>query len=155
MNWSSSLASKVRNLDDTRNRRRAGGHPVAQVGPEDLGPRRVRAHGGGRDVSKIETGGTDAGHSGRRTSSTSSPPCPPAARSRSRTTRRGTSMTKRKPDAQRRMSVVVAEDQLLDAYRRWAAAELGLSLDDERVERAAEDAYWNDGAPGTGPGVDA
>ena len=56
-------------------------------------------------------------------------------------------MTKQKSDAERRMSVVEAEDQLPDAYPRQAATELGLSPADEEVERAAEDAYWND-APG-------
>ena len=56
-------------------------------------------------------------------------------------------MTKQKSEPDRRMSVVEAEDQLLDAYRRQAAIALGLSLADEEVERAAEDAYWND-APG-------
>ncbi len=56
-------------------------------------------------------------------------------------------MTKQKSEADRRMSVVEAEDQLLDAYRRQAATALGLSLGDEEVERAAKDAYWND-APG-------
>ena len=56
-------------------------------------------------------------------------------------------MMKQKPEAQRRMSVVDAEDLLLDVYRRHAATGLGPGASDEEIERAAEDAYWND-APG-------
>ena len=56
-------------------------------------------------------------------------------------------MTKQKSEADRRMSVVEAEDQLLDAYRRKAAADLGPGATETDIERAAEDAYWND-APG-------
>ena len=40
------------------------------------------------------------------------------------------------------MSVVEAEDLLLDAYRDYAAAVLGPGATDEAIERAAEDAYW-------------
>ena len=56
-------------------------------------------------------------------------------------------MTKQNGGRGRARPVIEAEDQLLDAYRRQAATVLGLSPADEEVERAAEDAYWND-APG-------
>ena len=56
-------------------------------------------------------------------------------------------MTKRNGGRGRQRPVIEAEDQMLDAYRRQAATVLGLSPADEEVERAAEDAYWND-APG-------
>ena len=56
-------------------------------------------------------------------------------------------MTKQKPGLDRRMSVVEAEDQLLDAYRRKAATDLGPGATEADIEQAAEDAYWND-APG-------
>lgn len=56
-------------------------------------------------------------------------------------------MTKQNGGRERGSPVIEAEDQMLDAYRRQAATVLGLSPADEEVERAAEDAYWND-APG-------
>ena len=52
-----------------------------------------------------------------------------------------------KSEADRRMSVVEAEDLMLDAYRRKAATDLGPAASEADIERAAEDAYWND-APG-------
>ncbi len=56
-------------------------------------------------------------------------------------------MKKQKSETDRRMSVIEAEDQMLDAYRRKAAADLGPGATEADIERAAENAYWND-APG-------
>ena len=54
-------------------------------------------------------------------------------------------MKNQKSETDRRISVVEAEDQMLDAYRRKAAADLGPGATEADIERAAENAYWNRG----------